>query len=210
MWSLLEVFKSSMCGRCKGKGSAGRFYPQDRFGSSPDRNWQGRVPQSSSGKGKGHAIPPVPYSQAFVNRQTKPYPDKDSNILFKTNRSRGDAQTLSLEHIAQGLSHLNCEWHNGRLAHAMSFLCQNLTELCKMMQMVPPEEHCDQHFFFYLIKKTGFPALSSYFRSDAGEKLVLAADYLNFNAEHARDADGLTEALICVFSETAVIATGCS
>ena len=79
------------------------------------------------GREKVHAIPPVPCAQAFVNRQTKPYPDKDSNSLFKTNRSRGDAQTLHVEHIAQGLSHLNCEWHNGLLAHAMSFLCQNLT-----------------------------------------------------------------------------------
>ena len=113
-------------------------------------------------------------------------------MLCSKQNAREEMRTLHLEHIAQGLTHLNCERHNGRL-------CQNLLELCKMMQMVPPEEYCDQHCESF--KKTGLSTLSSYFRSDAGEKLVLTAEYLNFNVDHARDADGLSEAIICVFSE---------
>ena len=142
----------------------------------------------------------VKYADALLQRQCKPYPSADGNSFFKTNGSSGDAETLQLDKIAQGLSPSRSEWYNGRLAHAMAFLCGNLREANKMAAFLPAESDLTDEARDRF-KKTGLVAFKEYLETEDGMSLLEAGTYLNFHTEVSRRSDDVDAAAKTIFSE---------
>ena len=136
--------------------------------------------------------PAVQYKDAFVAREIRPYPGEDGASFFKRRSSRSDAETLSLHRIGEGMTHMNNEWFNGRFAHAMSFLCQNIREADDILHRIEPQETAG-------LKAVGLYNLASFFKSKEGDAFKRAARLLNFYVEVDREEDDLSEGVKVIF-----------
>ena len=95
--------------------------------------------------------------------------------------------------MAEGMTHLNNEWFNGRFAHAMSFLCQNIREADDILARMQPPESTG-------LKAVGLYPLAAFFKSKKGADFKEAAMKLNFYNEGDHDEESIREGAKIIFT----------
>ena len=185
-------------GRGGYRGSEFEDHGSDRYASDRSRTPVSRAARHDPGP---HALPAVKQELHFIKRQTLPYISKNGSILNHTNRSTSDAEVLTIEHISLGLTFLNSEPYNGRLAHWVSFLAGNHEAAATLVHELVPTEGELTEAGRDKFRKTGLFTMAKFYRSQEGETFLQAARILNLKNEgEDRAPDVLDKVLKDFFS----------
>ena len=202
--------RSNFAGNGRGRGSSrgGHGQRQWRSGSGQygrrNEETQAQRPPIGTGfrqtSGGRVGIPALKAEDYLVRRQLKPYPSKEGNTFYLTNGAKSDREVLNPAALAAGSTYLNNEWCNGRLGHALSFLCANLEEGAQMIQKYIPARKEVNEKGRLALTKSGLLQFKDFLNTDEGQTVMAAAKHLNStNEDDHRNAKSIEEAVTVLF-----------
>jgi hypothetical protein len=184
----------------RGRGQAGASYEASgAYDRNRTRTPTGRGAQRAPPVRSANQLPAVRQEDHLIRRQVKPFVSKEGNSLYLTNRCKSDAEVLDSRNISATCTFMNCEWYNGRLGHASSFLGANLEEgATKILGLVPSKGDlpADAAKAF---SRTGVLIFREFLDSEEGVAFREAAAYLNMSNDTERTPEEFDKALQTVF-----------